>query len=246
MEQDDYGALEESSKERLRLARAMGDRFHEAASALMLGGTARLRADLPTSRTYYEESIAIWRELDDKRGLSAALGNLAQVERDEGNLARARSLLEEDLAMSKAEGSGIDVLWAVKELAMTAISAGEIESARAYLIEGFDLAARVASRLLEQDLVFAAATLAGRLEEDRMAALLAGAVAGMAENSGGNYEGSNLEWIALSTQVRERIGDTDFDECVAHGRALEHEAAVQTAHAWLAESLTGLRSGPTG
>ena len=60
----------------------------------------RLEEDrLREATAYYKESLAICREIGDKRGLVRALHNLAIVEREMGQLAEARAGFEESLAV---------------------------------------------------------------------------------------------------------------------------------------------------
>ena len=55
------------------------------------------QGDYPAARARHEESLAIWRQLGDRRGIAASLGNLGTVACDQGDLASARALHEESL-----------------------------------------------------------------------------------------------------------------------------------------------------
>ena len=112
----------------------------------MLGIATRLEGDPQGARRYYEQSLELHRRIGDRVGLSTILGNLAQLERDVGNLARSRELLEEDLNWSRRDGSELDVVWALKELAGTAVKEGGYDETRELAAEGFELTHEVRFR----------------------------------------------------------------------------------------------------
>ena len=66
------------------------------------------------------------------------LMNFGLFERNQGNLARSRELLEEGLAISRAHGNELDIAYAVKELGVAAIEAGALGEAKDFLSEGFE------------------------------------------------------------------------------------------------------------
>jgi tetratricopeptide (TPR) repeat protein len=65
---------------------------------------AEIRSDYRGARAYLEESIGIWRELKDDRGLALALGWLTWVDMHDGDAAGARKHLAESLAAARELG----------------------------------------------------------------------------------------------------------------------------------------------
>jgi tetratricopeptide (TPR) repeat protein len=92
-------------EEALRLAKAKGDPWLTAMSLSYLGGCAR-REDYAEAAAYYRESAAICRERGDLRGYLAPLFQLGEMIRLRGQLAEAKSMFEEGLAISRE----VDVL----------------------------------------------------------------------------------------------------------------------------------------
>ncbi len=74
------------------------------------------QSDFATARARLEESVAIWRELGDKRGLALALtvwNSLGWVSLREGRVADARALIEEGVALWRALGDRWSLAWAL-------------------------------------------------------------------------------------------------------------------------------------
>lgn len=65
------------------------------------GSLAYMHSDYRASRHFYEESLAISRELADKPGMVEAIDGLGEVATEEGDYAKAIPLLEEALAISR-------------------------------------------------------------------------------------------------------------------------------------------------
>jgi tetratricopeptide (TPR) repeat protein len=70
----------------------------------VLGEVARHRGDYEWAVELLEESLALHRGAEDRRGIAWSLGNLANVSGDRGDHARAKVLYEEGLALSRKLG----------------------------------------------------------------------------------------------------------------------------------------------
>jgi predicted ATPase/DNA-binding SARP family transcriptional activator/tetratricopeptide (TPR) repeat protein len=66
------------------------------------GALASQQGDYPAARRFYEQSLALRRELGDQQGMAALLNNLGLLLGDEGNYLAARALHEESLALRRA------------------------------------------------------------------------------------------------------------------------------------------------
>jgi predicted ATPase/DNA-binding winged helix-turn-helix (wHTH) protein len=87
-----------------------GESTRERADALNAAGVlARLQGEYPASRTSHEESLAIWRQLGERKGMATTLNNLGAVAWAQGDYASAKALNEECLAIMRelADRNGI-------------------------------------------------------------------------------------------------------------------------------------------
>jgi predicted ATPase/class 3 adenylate cyclase len=91
---------------------------------LILGQAAWMRGDHERAKTLHEESLLLYRQEGDKRGIAWALGGLGVVSFDRGDHERGKELVEEAVALSRQQG-GAD------PLAPQLISLGAM-----YLLEG--------------------------------------------------------------------------------------------------------------
>ena len=82
------------------------------------------------------EAIAIWRDLGDGAQLSRALTSQGILLRDRGELAQARRLLQESLALCRARGYAVGAGWALDVLGTIALAEGDLERAAAHFKEG--------------------------------------------------------------------------------------------------------------
>jgi non-specific serine/threonine protein kinase len=83
---------------------AHGDGIAAAARAKALTGAgwlARRRGEAARATTWYEASLALYRELDDKRAIAEALNDLAMTLAEQRDYARAAALHEESLALCR-------------------------------------------------------------------------------------------------------------------------------------------------
>ena len=84
-----------------------------------------IQGDTDRSEALAEESLALYRELEDKEGIALALYKLGQVAWLKGKLALAGSLIEESLELSRELGDSISVAYSLFSLAGLATLRGE-------------------------------------------------------------------------------------------------------------------------
>jgi predicted ATPase len=97
------------------------------------------QGDFAAARAHVEASVALWRELDNKRGLVLALNGLADLLAEQGDYVRAGALFEESLALSVGENQG--AAWTLCGLGAVAFYRGDLAAARARCEESLALAA---------------------------------------------------------------------------------------------------------
>ena len=101
------------------------------ATALNAAGVlAFYQADYPAAVARHQESLAIRRQLDDRRGLATSLNNLGNVLCEQGDLASARRLYEESLVIKRELGEQEGIANSVNNLGIVAAEQGDFASAR--------------------------------------------------------------------------------------------------------------------
>ncbi len=104
----------------------------ERAKALNAAGLLAFRqGDYPSARALYEESLAIYRELGDRRGIAHSLNNLGNVACEQGDYPSARALFEESLAIYRELGDRRGIAISLGNLGNVAYDQGDYPSARA-------------------------------------------------------------------------------------------------------------------
>jgi non-specific serine/threonine protein kinase len=83
---------------------AQSNMVHRAKALNGAATLARRISDFPKAKSLYEGALSIWRELDDRRGVAAALGNLGMVALDQGDYPSAMARHEESLAIWRELG----------------------------------------------------------------------------------------------------------------------------------------------
>jgi predicted ATPase/class 3 adenylate cyclase len=121
------------------LAAGMASERRLAAQAKALRGLAWLYiscGDNANGQRIAEESVALYRQIIDGRGLAATLGILAMALEFQGEHARAEALLQESIALARAEQDTYTLCSSLSNLArVTAVRHGDLNTARRYLEE---------------------------------------------------------------------------------------------------------------
>jgi predicted ATPase/DNA-binding CsgD family transcriptional regulator len=110
-----------------------------AARAKALSGRgflAWMQGDQATARSRLEESITLWRELEDKQGLAHALRFLSGSFESRGDYAVARPLAEESVELFREGKDKFGLGITLSRLGITALAQGDHAAAQAYLEEG--------------------------------------------------------------------------------------------------------------
>jgi predicted ATPase/DNA-binding winged helix-turn-helix (wHTH) protein len=108
------------------------ERTRERANALNAAGVlAFYQGDYPAARALDEESLAIRRELGDRRGISDSLNNLGTVAVEQGDHPTARALFEECLAIQRELGDRFGITVSLNNLGYVVLNQGDYPAARA-------------------------------------------------------------------------------------------------------------------
>src|SRR6266566_5259895 len=111
--------------DRALVAREGIEAFVQAKALYAAANLAFKQSNYERAEALSKESLALYRELEDKPGIAFSpwvLGNIAWVR---SNTAEARSLLEEDLALFKEVGFKENAAYSLFSLALLANSQGE-------------------------------------------------------------------------------------------------------------------------
>ncbi len=112
----------------LRMDRRGGIRM-SAWALNRLGWLAHERGDTATGRTWLEQSLSIYRKLDDKLGISWTTLTLGEVLNMQGDVATAKTMIEEGLALARAQAERQAIGWALGHLGFNALLRGEFDEA---------------------------------------------------------------------------------------------------------------------
>lgn len=104
------------------------------------GVMASTRGDYTSGRSYLERNLAVRRALGDKKGIAAALNNLAHAIKGEGELTLARQLTEESLELKRDLGDKTGISNSLGTLGSIAYDQGDYSAARTFYGESVALA----------------------------------------------------------------------------------------------------------
>jgi len=123
------------------------DRTGERAHALNAAGTlATYQGDYPAARALHEEGLAISRELGNRSGIAASLGNLGNVAVNQGDYPAARALHEESLAIRRKLGDRFGIAVRLNNLGNVALAQGDYAAAMALHEEGLAIRRELGDR----------------------------------------------------------------------------------------------------
>jgi predicted ATPase/class 3 adenylate cyclase/Tfp pilus assembly protein PilF len=175
------------------------------------------QGDYPVARAFLEESLAIKRELGDKRGTAASLNNLGHVLRLQGDYEGARRLYEESLATCRELNDRRGMAFAQSALGLVARYQGDYPTAQRFYEASLQL---------------------GRETGDpRGVAVALNNLALLAQDQGRYAEARSLYTESLA--AKRELGDRRGIALSLNGLGLVdlHEGNLESAEALFAESL---------
>jgi predicted ATPase/class 3 adenylate cyclase/uncharacterized protein HemY len=103
------------------------------------GRLAKLQGDYGHARSLVEESLVLFRKLEDKGGIVWQLGELGSLARYQGDYGQARALIEERLTLVREHGDTFAIANALGQLGTLARLQGDYSQARSLLEESLAL-----------------------------------------------------------------------------------------------------------
>ena len=126
--------LERALEESARVAPSV-----RAAALLAAARLSFMQSDYDRGKALAEESLALFRELGEKRGIGLALNRLGVAAWRHADYSRARVLMEEDLALYRELGNADRIAWSLFALGLIDIKQGAYIQASTSFEEGLAL-----------------------------------------------------------------------------------------------------------
>jgi len=182
----------------------------------------------------YRESIDVARHLEDKRPISAALNNLAELYRMDEAYDKAEPLYEEALAIDRVREDSTGIVLGLVNMSKNALMQGRFDKVPLQLAE----AARIINEThLKEYMQFAIETtgiLQFSLGQHYQGARLFGAAAMELKRKGTLLDPTDKKHVAYWTaKISDGLGDTGFSDAMVEGGKLSCEEAMAEARKWL-------------
>jgi non-specific serine/threonine protein kinase len=93
------------------------------------GNVARRRGEIQVARSALDQALALWRALDDMRGVAAALANLGNIDFDLGDYERAAAEYQESLNLYRRVADRVGMALALNNLGIAHREQGQVDAA---------------------------------------------------------------------------------------------------------------------
>jgi predicted ATPase/DNA-binding winged helix-turn-helix (wHTH) protein len=224
----------QAADEAIAIAREIGIP-DSLAHALTISAMAIERTELASARVQMEEALVLAREVGaNSKSLAFVANALGELERLEGNFARAQSLYEEALAQARAQGDLHRIGAVLNNLMMTTIAQGSTTGVRELLFEAVAVNEEdFGWRLLPLILCAAIAALRGDWERS---ARFEGAAKFHFDQLAWRLEPADQAFVeSFSVRTRAALGDAAFERSLALERGLSVDEALAQMQRYLAE-----------
>jgi ATP/maltotriose-dependent transcriptional regulator MalT len=203
-----------------------------AANLNILGTVAIYSGEYAQAQAYYEESVDIFRKLEDRVGVSKCLANLGTVAFYSGDFAGARGFYEESLALQRELGDMWGMAASLVNLGATALNQRDYAEAARHYKESLPLLNELGDKASIAECLegLAAAVGAWKGGQPERAARLFGAADALRETVGTPRSvAARPEYERNLTTARSLIHEVAFGEAFAQGRAMSLEEALALA-----------------
>jgi predicted ATPase/DNA-binding CsgD family transcriptional regulator/DNA-binding XRE family transcriptional regulator len=140
VENDDYTEAVRLARRALSIFESLEPGEDLALTATVLGSAQRYLGEQAEARRSLQTALDLRAAADDRAKLAMAINNMALVELDDGNLDRARELLEQNLVIKRQLGESRSIAIGLINLAEVLIRADRWQAAQASLAEAAGLA----------------------------------------------------------------------------------------------------------
>jgi predicted ATPase/DNA-binding CsgD family transcriptional regulator len=227
---ENHRRAEELSEQSLALSQKMRARWWVAISLLNLAHVSRVRCDLLKATELFEESIELFREQGDKNLLAWCLMKQGLVVYSMGDPVRAEQLTEEAVALLRELGSVVQAAIGLCNLGWMVLLQDQLGRAADVYRESLVLGRDIGMTGLIQSTLEGLSCVAGGHGEGQRAARLWGAAQAFHEETGIPRD---IDWLAEAdahiATVRSGLGELEWEEAEAEGKAIGLEEAVEYA-----------------
>ena len=140
VENDDYAEAVRLAGRAMRIFEPLDPGEDLAFAATVLGSAHRYLGERAEARRSFQTALDLRAAVGDRAKLAVATNNMALIEIDDGNLGRARELLEQNLIMKRQLGEPRSIAIGLVNLADVLIKDRRWQAARASLAEAAELA----------------------------------------------------------------------------------------------------------
>jgi predicted ATPase/DNA-binding CsgD family transcriptional regulator len=184
-----------------------------------------------------EESIAMFRELDDKPGIAQALTVLGVISRMQGDMPRAKEAYQESLNIGRETGDKLREVVMLGYLGNFALREGEAEQAQARYQQSLSMSEVIGYQVGIVEALAGLAEAAECLDQLKRGARLFSVADAFYDLHGFVLHTIyRLEYERSKARVREQLDKATFDTLWAEGQAISLEEAIAYA---LEESTSG-------
>ncbi len=175
------GYLNEGRERLANLISNVGPSVCTEAQAKVLNGAGQLaqnQADYASARSFFEQSLVLYRRLGFKRGIATSLNNVGWLEWRLGNYTAARALSEESLVLNREMEDDRGIATSLNNLGFVAYHQGDYVAAHSFHQESLTLRRKIGDK---RNIAFSLTTLGWTIEKqgdyDQASAMLEEAMA---------------------------------------------------------------------
>lgn len=111
------------------------------------GALARCQSDYKQAVTHLEQALALYRHVQDRRGIATSLNSLGLLAHDQNDYAKAMALLEESLALYKEAGDEQGIASSLEFLGIVALDQGNYEQSVVFQEESVSIRRKLKDKL---------------------------------------------------------------------------------------------------
>jgi tetratricopeptide (TPR) repeat protein len=186
--------------------------------------------DYERANELFEESLAMYRELGNRRILTRALTNMGYTAVLRGDHERVTKSCEEAVAILRERGNATPLRASLDTLGWAALLRGDYERSRAIHDENLNMSREVNDKVGVTHALYSLACVEGISGEATRAAHLWAAASALGDTVGyAEYPRERSLREPYRTSIRSRIGETAFEQAWEEGRAMPQDAAIEYA-----------------
>jgi len=225
-----YESAKNALAESLDLFLELGDDYGAAKAVNTMGVISLQLGDYDSASTSFERALALFKSVGDPRRIAMTLNNLGILAVHHNDLKRARDLYNEALQLNKQVGNRAFEAGNLTNLADLALREGDAQTARTLAREACEMHLELGDRLNLQDTLEVLAPAERLLGRPRIAAMLFAIKEAQMEELGTKVAPYVLEEYRRNvSEVREALGDEEFEAVTSRGRQMTLEEAYRAS-----------------